>query len=78
MFNKKGLKSIFVVGFAVTCILATAGLGLAATQTINCISAWPKTAFETSNLLRYIEMVQKKLIKSTLVSCRSSSRAARK
>jgi TRAP-type transport system periplasmic protein len=59
MFSKKGLKSIFVVSFAALCILATAGLGLAATQTINCISAWPKTAFETSNLLRYIEMVQK-------------------
>ena len=59
MFRKKGLMSILVVSLAVTFILATAGLGLAATHTINCVSAWPKTAFETSNVLRYIENVQK-------------------
>jgi TRAP-type C4-dicarboxylate transport system substrate-binding protein len=48
-----------ILALALIGILGTAAWGFAAPQTINCISAWPKTAFETSNLLTYIDMVQK-------------------
>jgi hypothetical protein len=49
MFGKKVMKKILILTISAIAVLSTAALGLAATHTINCISAWPKTAFETSN-----------------------------
>jgi len=59
MFGKKCMKNIVLSILAAVFILGTASVGSAATQTINCISAWPKTAFETSHLLEFIENAQK-------------------
>jgi TRAP-type C4-dicarboxylate transport system substrate-binding protein len=59
MFGKKMMKRFVILTISTICILGTAAGGFAASQTINCISAWPKTAFETSNLLTFIDMVQK-------------------
>jgi TRAP-type transport system periplasmic protein len=59
MFGKKVVKNIVVSGLALFAILGMVPTGFSATHTINCISAWPKTAFETSNLLTFIEKTQK-------------------
>ncbi|MEW6665377.1 MAG: TRAP transporter substrate-binding protein DctP [Thermodesulfobacteriota bacterium] len=59
MFGTKTMKRLVMLGMVAVGVLGTVPWGFAAPQTINCISAWPKTAFETSNLLTYIDMVQK-------------------
>jgi len=58
MLSARNFKRIILLTIG-TLFLIGAGWGFAAPQTINCISAWPKTAFETSNLLLFIEKVQK-------------------
>ncbi|MFH1488679.1 MAG: TRAP transporter substrate-binding protein DctP [Pseudomonadota bacterium] len=59
MCEKKS-KLFLILAFSLVLIFGVASQGMAAAKyTINCVSAWPKSSFETSNLLTFIDMVQK-------------------
>lgn len=58
MLSTKSFKKTLFLTVGAFFVFGVAS-AFAATHTINCISAWPKTAFETSNLLLFIEKVQK-------------------
>ena len=59
MIGKKSARFPLVMAFSLILVLGLFSSAMAAKYTINCVSAWPKSAFETSNVLTFIDKVQK-------------------
>ena len=61
MSRKKLFCAIVTFAFCIGLWLSPVSVNqaAAATYTINCVSAWPKTAFETLNILTLMEWIQK-------------------
>lgn len=59
MSGKKSTKILLTMAFSLIMILGSFSSAMAAKYTINVVSAWPKSSFETSNVLTFIDLVQK-------------------